>query len=257
MKNIVAACVILISAAGPVCAGKTLEREISCQVCGRVFYARLDVPGSDAESDMRLDLKPTGNVPAPRRLPDCPGCGFVTYMLDMPKAELEKCRAITASAVYKKCLKRSPFFRVGVLYSELKKPAYEVAESFLKASWQEEADPVGLKEDLELSLKYFTACAEAAGTAVEERENSQLLMGELLRRLGRFEESAAHLKKLQGIKGFQNNFFGEIVAYQLKLCSKRDSSVHDMEDVRFSKKSLMARLKRRLGKWLKKYKSDK
>ena len=79
-------------------------------------------------------------------------------------------------------------------------------------------------------------------------------MGELLRRLGRFDEARAHLSGLQGVKGFQNNFFADIVKYQLKLCAKKDAAVYEMEDVRNSKKPLPDRLKWQFKKLLKKYK---
>ena len=240
MKKLVLFCALFFAAAGPACAGKVVVREISCPVCGRVFYAELDVP--DSEYDMRLDLKPVGDVPAPWRLPDCPACGFIVYRLSMPKAELEKCRAVTASGDYKKNLKRSSYFRVGLLYEKLGESYYNTATSFLKASWQEETEPEKLKEDLELSLKYFSACALDAKTGLVESENSRLLMGELYRRLGRFGEARTHLSGLQGVKGFKNNFFGDMVEYELKLCAKKDASVYEMEDVRSSKRNLLRQL---------------
>jgi hypothetical protein len=73
-------------------------------------------------------------------------------------------------------------------------------------------------------------------------------MGELLRRLGRFEEAKAHLVKLQGMKGFQKNFFADIVEYQLRQCARKDSSPHEMEDVRDFKRSLPDWIKNRLRK---------
>ena len=107
MKKFVVICGIIFAAAGSACADKGMEREITCPVCGRIFYAELDASDSDSEYDMRLDLKPVGDVPAPWRLPDCPVCGFIIYRLAMPKAELVMCKAITASDDYKKNLKRS------------------------------------------------------------------------------------------------------------------------------------------------------
>ncbi len=220
------------------------DKEMLCPVCGQTFYARLDLSG--AESEMRLDLKPLGVVSWPWLLPDCPKCGFVIYKLLLPAAELAKCKQIVASGEYKKGLPHSSYYRVGLLFDQLGKGDYSVATSFLKASWQEEGSPAKLKEDQELSLKYFTACSQTCGA--DEKENSLLLMGELLRRLGRFEEAKAHLVKLQGMKGFQKNFFADIVEYQLRQCARKDSSPHEMEDVRDFKRSLVDWIKNRLQK---------
>ena len=238
---------LLVAAAGLAAAAKFVDREMPCPVCGNVFYARLDLSG--AGSEMRLDLKPVGDVAWPWLLPDCPKCGFVVYRLPVPAAELARCRVITASEEYKKARARSSYYRVGLLYLRLGLPVYSVANSFLKASWQEESDPARLKEDLELSLKYFTDCA--ATCAAEEKENSQLLAGELLRRLGRFDEARAHLAKLQGLKGFQKNFFADIVEFQLVRCAKLDPAPYELEDVRDFKRTLLEKLKLRVKKLLK------
>lgn len=226
-------------AAGGAPAGQLIEREIACPVCRHAYYATLDL--SDSSYDMRLDLKPVGSITGPWRLPDCPKCGFVVYKLPLTGAELARCKIITASEVYRKNRPRSTYFRVGLLFERLGKTLPAVASTFLKASWQEEKDEAKLKEDLELSLKYFSACAQAC--VYEEQENSQLLMGELLRRLGRFEEARAHLEGLKKIKGFQNNFFGDVVKYELNLCSRKNSRPHTMQDVKDFNRSFFGRLK--------------
>lgn len=222
-------------------AGKLVEREFTCPVCSTAFYAKLDVdPG---QYDMRLDLKPIGDAPAPWRLPDCPKCGFVIYAISLPKGELAVDKRVVASAEYKNSRARSSYYRLGLLYAGLGRPGFLVANTFLKASWQEEADQARLKEDLSLSLQYFTAAAASPKSRLEEKENSQLLMGELLRRLGRFDEALAHLRSLRGTKGFKDNFFGDVVEYQVKLCLSKDARVYEMEDVRASKRGLWGRLK--------------
>lgn len=220
-------------------AAKQVEREIKCPVCGHDFYTLLDVPDPDYE--MRLDLKPLGAIPGPWRLPECPKCGFVIYSARLEGRELAKARAAAASEAYRASAGRSSYYRAGVLYGLLGRPDFLLANTFLKASWQEEGDPARLKEDLELSLKYFSACAAAC--AAEEKENSQLLQGELLRRLGRFGEARAHFLLLKTEKGFQNNFFADIVDFQLKLCGRQDASVREMVEVRVDKLPFFSRLR--------------
>lgn len=243
MKKLPLLCVLVLTASAA-WAAKSIEREMICPICGREFYATLDVPDQDYE--MRLDMKPLGAVPGPWHIPDCPGCGFIIYTAGIPKTELAKCRAFVESDEYKRGAKRATYYRTGLLHKMLGGADFTLAQDFLKASWQEESEPAKLKEDLELALGYFTACAKSCGP--DEQENSKLMMGEMLRRLGRFDEAKAHLAGLKAEKGFQGNFYADIVDYQLGLCGKKDASVHDMEDVKMSKMPLAARLKRSFAK---------
>jgi hypothetical protein len=238
-KSLLAFLSLILLSAAPAGAAKLVEREMKCPLCAHDFYAQLDVPDPDYE--MRLDLKPLGAIPGPWRLPECPKCGFVIYTANMDKKELARARAAAASEDYRKTAGRSSYYKTGVLYGLMGRPDFLLANTFLKASWQEEKTPALLKEDLELSLKHFSACAAAC--SAEEKENSQLLTGELLRRLGRFSEARAHLTVLRSEKGFQNNFFADIVDFQLKLCDRQDSSVHDMVEVKVDKLPFFPRLR--------------
>lgn len=234
-----------------VSAGKLVEREFTCPVCAESFYSKLDV--DSGQCDMRLDLRPVGDCPAPWRLPDCPKCGFVIYGIKLPKTEIAANKRTVATAGYAKARDRSSYHRLAMLYAAQAWPDFAVANAYLKASWQEESDPAKFKDDLELALKYFSAAAASPKSMLEEKENSQLLMGELLRRLGRFEEALTHLRTLRGAKGFTGNIFGDIVEYQIVLSLKKDSGIYEMEDVRARKRGLWGRLKR----WYERLKRDK
>ncbi len=245
MKSLLLKLALLWLLAAPAAAAQIVEREMKCPLCGRDFYAQLDVP--DADYEMRLDLKPLGAILGPWRLPECPACGFVVYSARLPKAELARALRIAASPDYLKHATRSTYYKTGVLYGLLGKPDYLLANTFLKASWQEEAAPALLKEDLELALKHFSACAAACKGS--EQENSKLLIGELLRRLGRFDEAAAHLSALKADKGFQNNFFADVVEFQLGLCARQDARVYEMIDVKVAKLPFFSRVRWRAKKF--------
>lgn len=216
-----------------------IEREMACPVCGELFYAKLDV--DSPAYDMRLDLKPVGEISEPWRLPECPRCGFVVYKAPLSRAETAACRAVVYSPEYKKALGRSSYYRAGLLYARLGKPPFPTANNFLKASWQEEADPARLREDQELALRYFSAALAAAGERDGDWEKAELLKGELLRRLGRFGEAADHFSGLLAMPEFKGNFLGDIAAYQLKLCARRDASPRSLQYVRDSKKPALRR----------------
>lgn len=242
MKKLYLLAVLAVASAVPALAGKLVEREFTCPVCAESFYAKLDV--DSGQCDMRLDLKPVGDCPAPWRLPDCPKCGFVIYGIKLPKGEVAAAKRTVASADYAKARERSSYYRLAMLYAGQGWSDFAVANAYLKASWQEETDPAKFRDDLEQALKYFSAAAASPKSMLEEKENSQLLMGELLRRLGRFEEALAHLRSLRGTKGFTGNIFGDIVEYQVMLSLKKDAGIYEMEDVRARKRGLWGRLKR-------------
>ena len=65
----------------------------------------------------------------------------------------------------------------------------------------------------------------------DQWQTAQILKGELLRRLGRFNEAKAHLTMLQSMEQFQDNFLADIVRYELELCDKRDSRPHEVAEV--------------------------
>lgn len=222
---------LLLAPAAPSLAARFVEREVECPVCSNGFYARLDVPDPDYE--MRLDLKPIAPVEGPWRLPDCPKCGFVLYAARLGPAERAAAAKIAVSKEYLAALTRSTYYRAGLLFARQGKPPFLLASTFLKASWQEEASPALLKEDLELALKYFTDCAAACRGA--EQENSRLLAGEVLRRLGRFPEAGAHFKALRGSEGFKDNFFADVIEFELALIGSRDGGPREMAEVKAAK----------------------
>ncbi|OGR71142.1 MAG: hypothetical protein A2179_03615 [Elusimicrobia bacterium GWC2_63_65] len=239
MKKLLLPLLLFFAAAGPAAAQAVIEREIACPVCGTEFYTKLDL--AESQYEMRLDLRPVGIEAGPWRLPECPKCGFIIFKAGLGKQELARSRAMVNSADYKKILVRSTYYRAGLIYERLEKPPFAIANNFLKASWQEELYPELLAEDQELALRYFSDAIRLAKEHDEEWENANLMKGELLRRLGRFGPAAVHFEALKGMKEFKGNFLGDIVAYQLRLCSRQDSSPRTLQDVREFKMSPFAR----------------
>lgn len=211
--------------------------EKNCPLCGHAFTCELDMSGT--QFGVRLDLKPLGPTAAPWRIPVCPQCRFVLYADEISAEELERCREIVKGEEYRKHASRASYFLLGLLYEGLGKDPLTMGHVFLKASWQEEDEAEKLKEDLERSLSHFGAYLKEPGSkgptqSMKDDEAyrvAQLLKGELLRRLARFEQAEAHLKKIEQMDGIKGNFMGDIVRYELRLVENRDSRPHDVSEV--------------------------
>ena len=215
--------------------------ENTCPLCAEKFTCVLDFSGT--QFGMRLDLKPIGPIAAPWRVPVCPKCHFVIFDDKIPEADLPKCKELVAGEEYRKHTGRASYFLIGLLFEGLNKEPLTAAQAFLRASWQEEGDEKLNREDLERSLKHFeTFLKQPApdqpaakedgekGVSDNRRQTAQLLKGELLRRLGRFDEATKHFEALTQTKEFQHGMLADIVKYQLKLCAAKDSAPHAAAD---------------------------
>ena len=246
MKRIIAVWVLAIGCAATLFAHTSVEVEKTCHLCDTKFKTRMDASGTSF--GMRLDLKKLGPIASPRSVAVCPNCHYVLLGDDLTEDELAKCRQVVESKEYKEHSGRASYFLLALLYEGLGRESLDIAHTYLKASWQEENDEKHLKEDLGMSLKNFEAYLKEgppkkADGKTEEKaqdENSaydtaRLLKGELLRRLGRFEEARKYLQALLEEKQFQSTFFGDIVRYQIKLCVQKDAKPHEISEVEKTK----------------------
>jgi tetratricopeptide (TPR) repeat protein len=201
---------------------------------------------SGTQFGMRLDLKPLGPIAAPWRLPVCPKCHFVLFDSEIPGEELIRCKQIVQDDAYKQQTGRASYYLLGLLYEGLKKDPLALGHIFLKASWQEESDENKLEDDLKRSLQHFEIFLKepkknGASQKADEEDNSyetaQLLKGEILRRLGRFDDAKDYFSGLQQLKAFQGTFLADIVRFEISLCDKKDSKPHEVSEVEPAKNS--------------------
>ncbi len=228
MKKLLLLLTLLAGAFGAAAAGRVIERETVCPVCGKAFYAELELNAS-SDGALRLDLR-HGEEP-PARLPDCPVCGFIVYQAGFRQAEAAAARAFVYGPDYRKALKRGSYHRAGLLYARLGKPPFSTASQFLKASWQEEADPALEAENQALALRWYTEAIDKDTERDEEWEKANLLRGELLRRLGRFDEAADHFSAIKQDPAFRNKLLSQIIAYQRGLCAIKDGDPHFLSEI--------------------------
>lgn len=213
--------------------------EETCPLCEESFECEMDTSGFQA--GMRLDLKPLGPTPAPWSVPVCPQCHFVLYSDDISPEELTACQAIVRSDAYRQNSARASYYLLGLLFEGLDKDPLSLGHIFLQASWQEEADEDKLKDALERSLHHFerflnrprngTAASQGVSTDDESYATAQLVKGEILRRLGRFDEAKAHFSDLRELEAFHEPFLAGIVRFQMRLCTRMDSGPYALSEM--------------------------
>jgi uncharacterized protein (DUF2225 family) len=201
----------------------------TCPLCKTDFKFMEEASGT--QLTVELDLRPIGPIDAPWPIPVCPKCKFVLYQDQIAQEELEKCQRIVSGADYKSHSERASYYLLGILYEKLEKDDLTLANVFLKASWQEEGSGSKFEEDLKISEKHFAAFLAKASKHDQAWRSAQLVIGEIKRRLKHFDESKKHFEGLKTMKEFQENLFGRIVDFQLRLIAEKDSNPHSLQEM--------------------------
>jgi uncharacterized protein (DUF2225 family) len=220
---------ILFAAVPPGSTHTEPESDIECPVCHTAFKAVIDL--SSSRHGMRLDLKPVGPIPAPWVIPKCPKCGFIVYKQEWEEAEQLKVQQLVNSEEYKKILPdNSTYFILARIYEYVGMDDFEIAHTYLKASWQVEHDKAKCAKYLEESLKKFEAFLAASKDKTNERIMSELVSGEIERRLGRFDQAQSRFNRIKSLPEFNEaeNITG-IITYQLQLIAAKDTAPHEID----------------------------
>ena len=194
------------------------EYEWTCPICKHKFKHPFHFSGTD----YRLDLKPMKEGPA--RLPECPQCGFVMYNLfeKYPDdKELERSREIVTAPEYTELRRRPAWRRVAFIFEKLQKDESEIGLAFLMASWQEEANKEFYRDDLEKSLAHFTAYLNDVKQNRDAKLSELMLVGEIMRLLGKFEDAAKHFEAVIRSKDITDDSYFQ---FELYLCRKKDAN---------------------------------
>lgn len=221
MKNILALAVLLSSALPA--AGSTVSFESkTCPVCLAEVSYREQM--SATVFDTGLDFRPVGMIISPPPLPVCGECGFVVFAASAAPRELAAWRAAAALPEYRALAGRGAYYRKAFLYQKLGRDRSDIAEAYLKASWEEEREPEKEKEDLGLALANLEPSLAEAGEGSDDWVVLQYLRAELLRRLSRFPEAERALASLRGREAAKLPGFSDFVKYERKLCGRKDAS---------------------------------
>jgi hypothetical protein len=169
--------------------------------------------------------------------------GFLFYKYDFTPAELERLKPLVSSGEFYALSGQSTHYRAAWLIEKMGGKPAEVVDQLLAASWEAKA-PEDYARAATALLDRLPA-AIAAEADPPKKEALLLLHGELLRRIGKFDEAQAYFEALE--KEFTDGTQTGIVAkLELRLAAARDTKQHlipreALEDARNSRDWLIAR----------------
>lgn len=230
MKTKLFPLLLLLAASASAWAHTAQEMAFTCPIGGEKFSQIMDTSGTSI--GMMTDMRPVGQIAAPSALPQCPKNKFVMFKDKFSPAELAKFTRVVNSAEYQQIAAQSPSYFAWGRMMELageNQDAQQMMNIFLKASWQSES-----QESFSKTLEYADKVLANKTISSKDAINAQFLRGEMLRKLGRFDEAKrvfTALQKNPAVK--QDKLFSQLATLQLGLVAKK-STVSEIID--FDKK---------------------
>jgi uncharacterized protein (DUF2225 family) len=224
--------VAILPAGSLTLADTSVKVKVKCAICDHEYQATLTA--SSLQLGQRLDLRPEPfwSIVSPPRVAVCPQCGFVEFREDgkYPKNELKTLRELVLSDGYKQLAKKeTSYFRLAKIYERLKKPQAQIAYGYLQATWQVE------DEKGDRPRAYLQTCLDAYDkviadetAAAKQRQMARFLKGELLRRLGKFDDAKKHFEALAKLDASKAAPYPQLIPLELELIAKKDDRPHEI-----------------------------
>jgi hypothetical protein len=213
------------------------EMELTCPIDGQKF--RTSMVASYTSRGVRLDLKPLGTDVAPYPYPVCPGNGFVIYQSEFSDAELAAIRSIVAGDEFKAYRREhTDHAVVAHVKQRLGADDFDVASSFLLASWEAERDRPQLVEQYRaLALEKFDAARERGQLDEDDWWTAAVMGAELTRLAGDFAAAEARLRDLprgelaaDGGKSTKNAMLAKVIDQIAQHASNRNAEPQELSD---------------------------
>ncbi|WP_100176758.1 hypothetical protein [Bradyrhizobium nitroreducens] len=226
--------------------------EMICPYDGVKFT--FSAQNSGTSLDQQLDRMPVGAIESPWPLASCPTNGFVFVKAKYEDDELERLRPLILSPEFQGIRSEMPYYRAAWIVGHTGASHAAVSNLLLQATW--EAGRADLVERLkapggptrigsdsvrrlmaegttgERYTRYATEllarlAVDVADTtrSAEERMSDRLLTGEILRRLGRFEEADRHFATMVGDLA-PDSKEATLAAFQRQLIAAKDRGLH-------------------------------
>ena len=216
----VALAALCFGAASLASAHTTRRSDFVCPINGERFTQQIDTSGTSFGAG--LDFKPYGPIASPFHLPECPGNGFVLYRHDFSAEEIESLRTFVLADDFPR--KAPQRYRVFAMQKHLGAPLANQFWSLVQTTWRSYGENGQYAREA-VALASIIIAQEKPETKLWL--NTVLLKGELERRLGQFEASAATFAMI-AIDGEGDNKLAagtvNIVNCQRELIARRSSS---------------------------------
>ncbi len=219
---------VILACGGTTFADTARSVDCVCPLCKTEFKAVVAMSGT--MFNRRLDLRPLGAIRSPWPVPVCPKCGFALYKPLNDKytdEEVKKLRGFVNSAAYRKLATDAVSHeRLARLFEFLGHDPDEIAGVYLQASWQAEdkKDAESNRALLEKSREWLEKYLASSPEKDEKWRTQVFLRGELLRRLGKFDEAKKHFDRLGAMAAFQEGPFPRLIVQELTLIKAKDAS---------------------------------
>jgi hypothetical protein len=232
--------------------------EMTCPYDGVKFSFSRQTSGTSF--DKLLDWMPVGAIESPWPLAACPTNGFVFLKENYEDDELERLRPLILSEQYRSIKSETPYYRAAWIMEHTGASHQDISRFLLQATWEAGRAELGersrantpggsAQETAEIfrrtlsegttSERYRRYATELLARltvdvaddarGAEERIADRLLIGELLRRLGRFDEADSHFAAVANdLAPASEN--ATLVAFQRRLIANGDIGLHFMSE---------------------------
>ncbi len=179
-------------------------RTHACPVCSNpVAVRRLSSTEGYVAVDLDYRTYARGADPTRLLLTRCPACSYTEYVTDFHKAAPAHVADAVRSPGYRSLVNQdraSDFPLVAFVKGAKGEPSERVGYCLLRASWF--SGDIGRDDEEQQFLREAAECFERATTSLsiseQERDRTFYLLGELYRRLGRFDDALARLDRVRG-----------------------------------------------------------
>jgi hypothetical protein len=173
------------------------EEAFKCPIGGEEFIT--NIPRSSHHVGARTDYKPFGMLEAPWPHPVCPENGFVMYDDKFSVKEIKVIKPYIFSLEYQGYrLSETRHFLLAKIFEYQQRPISEIADTYLKASWEAEGGP-NYNRYLKLALGAFELSLKQDNTQIKPNWHNQYMLVELNRLLGNFKVATVELENLKAL----------------------------------------------------------
>ena len=178
---------------------------------------------------MRLDLKQLGDVVQPATLPQCPKCRAVLFTENFDLKLVLALKPFIDGKEFAQVSAEYPsYYALAQIQQHLKAPPYHIGHSYLRASWQAESKPAIAELCLAQAYESLSLALKSMEARDKRYANTALLLGELERRLARFEDAETRFRALAGVEALKEVGYQRVIERQMELIAKRDNKPHEI-----------------------------